>query len=466
MKKTYSRILAGILAAASVVSLSACSDSGDGTTDATTAESTTTTAKTEWTGDNIEVTVAEDAVNTDINIEGKTLKWMGFYDLNPTNDNPERSPEVAILEDTYGAKIEYIPTTTDQQYNDLATAVLGGSSPDIFVYDFRAFPYDISKGMYQPIDSLVDWNDPLWADVKDAADNFVWNGEHYVAPFSYRFDDYVILMYNRTTVEEMGVEDPYELYLENKWDWDAFMNIMDEFQGGDENLYGISGFWANSFVYTAGDVMVNYDGSKFSNNLYSAKIEKAQRVISDMFARGLIKRGWVGPEAAFPTNDCLFYAMGTWAYNSAAESMPDDVIQIVPFPRNPDLDDYYMNKVLFSHMWVKGSDNADCVKVWFDINRMVNSEEQYLKIKKEKYLANNTAWTSDMYDLVYSFSDDEKFIAPYEFGLGISEAMQGDSGYIRFLYECIYNEQYESWEQAREEYMNIIDSELAIYNDN
>jgi len=394
VKKTYAKILAGVMAAASAFSLSACSDdAGSGSTDTVPTESTT--AKTEWTGDNIEVTVAEDAVNSDINIEGQTLKWMGFYDLNPTNDNPERSAEVAIFEDTYGAKIEYIPTTTDQQYNDLATAVLGGTSPDIFVYDFRAFPYDISKGMYQPIDSLVDWNDPLWAEVKDAADNFIWNGEHYVAPFSYRFDDYVILMYNKSTVEEMGADDPYELYLENKWDWNAFTSIMEEFQGGDESLYGISGFWANSFVYTAGDVIVNYDGSKFSNNLYSPKLEKAQGVIADMFAKGLIKRGWVGPEAAFPSNDCLFYAMGTWAYAGAAESMPDDVIQIVPFPRNPDLDDYYMNKILFSHMWVKGSDNADCVKVWFNINRMVNTEEQYLKVKKEKFLANNSALFND-----------------------------------------------------------------------
>ena len=107
MKKTYARILAGVMAAASAFSLSACSDdSGSGSTDTTPTESTT--AKTEWTGDNVEVTVAEDAVDSDINIEGQTLKWMGFYDLNPTNDNPERSAEVALFEDTYGAKIQYI----------------------------------------------------------------------------------------------------------------------------------------------------------------------------------------------------------------------------------------------------------------------------------------------------------------------------------------------------------------------
>ncbi len=470
MKNQKSRILAGILAAVSLASFSACGGNGDDTsTDTTTASSdattaATTTTATEWTGDNVEVTVAEED-KSDVDISGQTIKWMGFYDLNPTNDSPERSTELTIFEDTYGAKVEYVATTTDQQYDALATAVLGGESPDIFVYDVRAFPYDISKGMYQPIDSLVDWNDPLWADMKDTADMLSWKGEHYIAPFGYRFDDYQILMYNKSVVEDMGAEDPYELYLEDKWDWEAFMNIMEEFQGGDTELYGISGWWANAIIYTSGDVLVTYDGNKFTNNLYSEKIEKAQHLIEEMWDKGLVKRGWVGPEAAFPTNDSLFYSMGTWAYNAAAEAMPDDEIQIVPFPKNPDSDTYYMNKMIFSHMWVKGSDKADAVKVWFEINRKVQSDEEYLKIKKEKFLTNNKAWTSELYDIVNSYSDDDKFTPAYDYGSGISESMTGDSGYIRTLYECIVNEQYETWEQAREEYYNIIDSEIAVYNE-
>ena len=49
MNKKTSKILAGILAASTVVSLTACG--GDGGSDAPITE--TTTAKTEWTGDNI-----------------------------------------------------------------------------------------------------------------------------------------------------------------------------------------------------------------------------------------------------------------------------------------------------------------------------------------------------------------------------------------------------------------------------
>ena len=192
--KNHKRIAAGLLAAVSVFSLTACGGSGSG--DTTTAD-VTTTAKTEWTGDNVEVTAEEGELSTDVDISGKTLKWMGIYDLNPTNDSPERSAELALFEDTYGASIEYIPTTSDKRFDDLATAILGGTSPDIFVYEWLTFPYGISKGQYQPIDSLVDWEDPMWADVKDTADKFIWKGEHYIAPLGYAFSDTQVLMYNQ-----------------------------------------------------------------------------------------------------------------------------------------------------------------------------------------------------------------------------------------------------------------------------
>lgn len=462
MKKIYSRILAGVLVAASLAALSACSDSDGGSGSADTVPTESTTEKTEWTGDNIEVTVAEDAVQSDIDISGKTLKWMGFYDLNPTNDNPERSTEVALFEDTYGAKIEYVQTTNSTQFDDLATAILGGQSPDIFVYDWRSFPYDINKGQYQPIDSLVDWSDPMWADVKDQADMFTWKGEHYVAPFGYGFNDFQILMYNKSTVEDMGLDDPYELYEKGKWDWDVFVDMMKTFTGGDESLYGISGWWANAFVYTSGDTLVKYDGTNFTNNLYSSQVERAQHVIEDIWTSGLVKRGWVGPEAAFVSNDCLFYSMGTWAYSGAAGAVPDDYIQVVPFPKDPDSDTYYMNKRIFSHMWVKDSDNADCVKAWFNVNRLVNYDEQYKDVTKQKFLTNNPNWPEEVYDIVMSYYDDDKFTLAYDYGYGLSDYM--NSEVMTLLYEGLVNEQFESWEQAREEVMNIVDSEIAAYN--
>ncbi|MGN1090108.1 MAG: ABC transporter substrate-binding protein [Huintestinicola sp.] len=456
--KNYKKIIAGTMALGMCLSMAACGDSNSET-----VPDITTTEATSWTGDNIEVEALEETV--DVDISGKTLKWMGFYDLNPTNDSPERSPELALFEDTYGAKIEYMVTTNGTRFDDLATAILGGNPPDIFAYEWRTFPYDISKGQFQAIDSLIDWEEPKWADVKDIADKFIWKGEHYIAPLGYSFNDTQVLMYNTSTVENEGFEDPYQLYLDGKWDWDHFVDMMKTYvENGDGNeRYGIGGWWANAFVYTAGDTMVTYDGNKFTNNLRSAQIEKAQIVLEDIFKSNLIKRGWIGGESAFVDDDLLFYSMGTWAYNAAALSRPDDTIQIVPFPKNPDLDTYYVSNKVYSYMWVRGSENGDCVKAWLDCNRTVNFEDTYVEATKQKFLANNEGWTSEMYDLAMDFYDDSKFTQAYDYGYGLSTYMSDEV--MNLLYQGIADEQFESWVVAREELYSIVDEEVNAYSE-
>ena len=463
----FRKTIAALTALSLTGILSACGDSTDGgqpapAQDAAPETTITTTAATEWTGDNIEVEALDEEKKLDVDISGKKLKWLGIYDLNPTNDSPERSPELALFEDTYGASIEYQPTTSDQRFDDLATAILGGSSPDIFIYEWRSFPYDISKGQYQPIDSLIDWTEPKWADVKDIADKFTYKGDHYIAPLGYAFNDTQVLMYNTTTIENEGLDDPYTLYKNGEWDWNHFTDLMKTFVESGDGRYGIGGWWANAFVYTAGDTIITYDGNTFTNNIRSEKIERAQTVLKDIYKNDLVKTGWIGGESAFVDDSLLFYSMGTWAYNAAAESRPDDVIQIVPFPRDPDSDKYYVSNKIFSYMWVKGSDNADCVKAWFDCNRTVNYEDTYIQAAKEKYLANNPGWTSEMYDLAMDFYDEDKFTQAYDYGYGLNTDMADII--MSTLYEGIVNEQFEDWVQAREEYYSIVQEAADDYN--
>lgn len=460
--KNYKKLAAALMALTMTASLTACGGNSGDEGSASVTEDITTTEKTEWTGDNIEVSADDGALSTDVDISGKTLKWMGIYDLNPTNDSPERSAELALFEDTYGASIEYIPTTSDKRFDDLATAILGGQSPDIFVYEWRSFPYDISKGQYQPIDSLIDWEDPMWADVKDVADQFTWKGEHYIAPLGYAFSDTQVLMYSREMVEEQGLDDPWELYEAGEWDWNAFLDTMKTYVENNPDNYGIGGWWANAFVYTAGETMVTYDGEKFHNNMNSAAIEHAEGVLEDIFKNNLIKRGWIGPEAAFTSGDLLFYSMGTWAYNGASESVPEQTIQIVPFPKNPDSDSYYVSNKVNAYMWVKGSENGDVVKAWFDCNRLVNYDEKYTEITKQKFLENNKGWTSEMYDITMDFYDSDKFTQAYDYGYGLSTYM-GDE-VMSVLYEGIANEISENWVQTRDTYSSIVDEEIAAYN--
>lgn len=122
----------------------------------------------------------------------------------------------------------------------LAAAITANKDiPDIFKYEWLAFPSQVVKDMYQPIDSIVDFSQPLWSATKDTADQFMLNGKHYVAPLGYSAS--AMLCYDKDIIDAEGLDDPYELYVNNEWTWKNWEDIMSSYVGNapaDTERYG------------------------------------------------------------------------------------------------------------------------------------------------------------------------------------------------------------------------------------
>ena len=149
----------------------------------------------------------------------KTIRWMGTYDLNPDEKKGEDKSVEMTLFNNKGGKVEYTRVTDSEKFDQLASAIMAQQNvPDIFKYEWMAFPAQVLKDMYQPVDDIVNFDDPLWADVKTAADKFVMGGKHYVAPISFTVG--TLMMYDQDVIDAEGLDDPYELYQNNEWNWD------------------------------------------------------------------------------------------------------------------------------------------------------------------------------------------------------------------------------------------------------
>ena len=100
---------------------------------------------------------------------------MSYYDLNPVNNLSEKRTELQLFEQK-GGSISYKRTTFDKKYDELAAAILTGDAPDMFVEDNNLqFPMGTVKGFFQPVDEVVDFSAPMWADMRNAADQFMIN---------------------------------------------------------------------------------------------------------------------------------------------------------------------------------------------------------------------------------------------------------------------------------------------------
>ena len=406
-----------------------------------------------------------------------TILWMGTYDLNPGEDE-DKSVEMTLFNNK-GGTVEYSQVLDSEKFDQLAAAILAQQNvPDIFKYEWLAFPCQVVKDMYQPIDELVDFESDLWADTKDVADQFVLGGDHYVAPISFTVG--TLIMYDYDVVVSNGLDDPYELYLEGEWDWDAWTDMMDTFCSsatGDEIRYGINGWFQTQIIQQTGKTMVNYDQetNTFTSNLDDPDIERAENLLYDIGKKGYVNTEWTG-NANNTLSDglTLFYCMGTWAMTGNNGPSEGDDWRVVPVPSDPNTDEKYMTSDMLAYMWVKGSDKSEAVKTWYECCRVAATDETYLENAKQKFLNANPNWTEEMYQ-VYIDASSTEYTQIFDYGYGISGTMSDDNSnedgncITRKLYEYTNKtdddgHQY-TWSELRESYSATVETELNEINE-
>lgn len=430
-----------------------------------------------------DVSIAAGDVDTtgDVDISGQTVYWMALYDLNPIGTQ-DRSVALSLFEDVYGAKIEYIATTEGSKFDDLANRINSGDQIDMFPYEWDAVPNGVTKGMYDPLDDYIDLSDPLWADMRDYAEMFKYNGHYYVVPFT--LSDPLAITYSREMIAEEGLKDPYELYKKGEWNWNTFVDMMKQFVSNAEDgqaRCGVRGWFGQAMLQSTGDTVVKYDGKQFTNNIMSASIERAELMQEEISRLGLYDPTWY---SYFPEDgSTLFYGMAPWSLGESNAKNPDGDIFIVPFPKDPESDTYYLNMNFGAVMLVRNSKMGDAVATYIKCSRLAVTEAQYKAAEKEKQLIQNknaqgkvTSFiTEEQYDFMQTWYDPANIKCVFDFGYGMGSLMYGETydyntrGVMNNCADAILNQaQYEgtpdTWAEIRSQWSSVVDSVVADYN--
>ncbi|MDE5565050.1 MAG: extracellular solute-binding protein, partial [Oscillospiraceae bacterium] len=359
--KKLTRILAGLMSLSLLVGMTACSSE--------TAKDSSHYKEQ----DDVNVSTAD--VNKDIDLNGQTIYWLSVYDLNPNNNN-DRSVAMTLFEDQFHGKVEWIQCTSDDKFDTLTNRILGGDPVDMFPYEWDALPNGVYKDQYQPLDDYIDLDDSIWDGIRDGIDMYEYNGKHYVVP--YAISDPLLIIYSRRLCEENGLDDPYELYQKGDWDWDAFMEMMKTFvANGDSSnqRYGIAGWFGQAMVQSTGKTIVNFDGKQFTNNISDPDIEKAENLMAEMHSLNLYDPNWY---SYFPdTGNVLFYGMSDWSLSASNANNPDADLMVVPFPKSPDADEYYLCANYAAKMLVKNSTAGEAVGTYIYCERLAEINEDY-----------------------------------------------------------------------------------------
>lgn len=496
------RLLSCGLVTAMLLGMTACDEGG--TTPATTSgvgpgtSSATTTATTADPDEN----AATDAVTKELDTgsytpdgNSGTVKFLGYYDI--TGDQKGAEQVKVFKTETYGGNIEWISSQSGAAYYEkLATLVAADDSPDLLTYEPLAFPYGVSKNMFEPLDEHFNIDDPLWADMKPMIEEYEFGGKHYYFP--HRMVTKYSLNYNRKTVERAGLTDPYDLYRAGEWTWDAWREMMIEFCNQDNANIG---FYATStmleaFVNTTGTSLIDVapDGT-ITNNIQSTSVTRAIEYLAELGRNSLLYPAdhpygdWVSPQIWAPASDkILFLGMEPeWTYIAATEQLqnpqgvdndifntPSD-LAFVPFPRDPQADAYYASTGTFGYMIPKGAKNMAGAVEFIYCNRLFETDQAIIEQVRKDHIDPEIityttgkyegiqkwqiTWDAEVYDLWRECvqSDSFEYVTDYLFGFD----QEVKVNICTAMYDSTFGT--ESWTQKSEEIYPLVETVLDEY---
>lgn len=399
----YRKITAAVLAVLMASGLAACGSSSE-IPEETTTQATVPINTAELSEEDAEqVKGVADLLTGEL--DNKTIKWFSFYDpFHATNSGNTKALSLELFEEKYDGVIEYIPTTWDKRFDDLSTKIIGGEGIDFIAGgDIDSFPNGVTNGMFQSVDSYIDYDSDLWTPVKNLNDMFYLGGKHYLIATAATAGQ--VVYYNRQTIEAYGMDDPADQLEEGTWTWDAFKQDLLDFCDNEAGNYGLDG-WFNEkpLMYTSGAPALEIKDGKLADNFYSADLERAMNFQRELFDNGLILdknlTGWKTHIEYIGEGKELFYISGLYEINSAPDiwtktfGEPEDVM-FVPLPKDPNADAYYLPAGLEAYMLCKGAQNPEGVIKFMECILAANSDDRTKQINRDKSI-NDFGWTEEM----------------------------------------------------------------------
>lgn len=438
--------------------LTACTQGGEGV--GTTAPLSTMDEALQSQANEIEVKEFE--------LENKKITFLASWSRNPAN-RKNKDVALELFQSKFGGEVEDIVVGDSERYDKLSALVTSDKSPDFFsAADMDAFPKGAINRMFQPLDKYIDFNDQWFGKRKALNDPFIYNNEHYVSAINAEVD--VLFIYNKSVVEENGLQDPADLLKEGNWNWDTCKQMMNTFCSKAEDNYATDGWWITKGICNSTGVpFIGMKDGKVVNNLRDPLIAEAQEFLYNLnreeMAYPLWEHNWTSDPGNVGLGKTLFYPVGFWAltemdsgYGLSKYGNVQD-IGFVPVPKCPSADEYYIPARVTGYMLCSGAPNPTGFACMMYCEAAANDSDEAEKITKEQYLK-EYGWTEDMWEMrstIYSMLEKHPV---FDFQNGISDAL---FDYLDNPSKDSYHNG-ASWTQTRESIFDSVQSEVDKAN--
>lgn len=413
---------------------------------------------------------------------GTTVKLFSWYDdFHNYSEDEVVNTGFFTFKEKYGCEVEWMETTWSARYDDLANLVLSGNPADFYTIETDIYPTYCIKGMFEPVNDYIDYDDPLWAGTAELAENYFSFGDKTYIICTDIHSTYVV-GYNRRVMEEWGFDDPAQLYYNDEWTWDKFFEMCVEFSDTDENRYALDGWYYDMALMVSSGinpVSYNTDSGLFESNLDDPRLERASDLIYNLKKNdcifpiwnngGKLRGGAEVQGTGIKDGLCLFFIVGTWGFTGTVEEVSavwGDVtaneVMFCPLPRDASGDgNYYCSAQPTGYSIIHGATNPEGVALLASCERFKIIDPTVVSID-EKQLRETYLWTDEMlemYDICHDLANTEHILV--EYGDGLGNKLNNTAG------KCLKlgrERDAQTWAQVKEKYSESVDYFVDLLN--
>ncbi|MBE6871889.1 MAG: extracellular solute-binding protein [Ruminococcaceae bacterium] len=322
------------------------------------------------------------------------------------------------LRDVYNIKCELVTTTVFDISTRYIAMYMGDEAPDVARFGLPISM--INKGYFSGWEEYINFDLGLWKDIKSSVDNLWFRGHIYtIFNTPARWDN--VCWYNKDLFEEAGVKTPTEYYEEGNWTWDTFRECalaMHTDSDGD----GIPEIWGCDvepimFIWTTGldYISMNKDGT-FTNNIMSDEIARGITFYTEMVNSDGVVYDGSDTGAMFGAGKIALMSANCWIRTFFPDLLKQDSVAIVPYPKDPKADKYYLGEGFMAYNLSAKASNPEgaaafvCAQRYHQLmlehDAEAKAEREALSISEQ---VDTYGWPNYMDDFVFGEMRSDKF---------------------------------------------------------
>ena len=407
-----------------------------------------------------------------------TLTYFYYYDdFHNYSEDEMIQTGYWTFQNKYKGNVEWQETTYADFSTDLATAVIGGTPPDFTRAWEWLFPTYFTQQMLAPVGDYINYDDPLWSEMKYFSDTFFsLGGEPYM--FITDIQNNSCVLYNRRVFNEYGFDDPAQLFLNNEWTWDEMYDMALDFSDPDAGRYAFNSWHTDAtFLSSTGTyvILLDQESKQFYTNYDDPRIERGAMFLMNVTKNELhypLWNSWSlnrGESAGgMKEGEILFgmdsrFILDEMVSREAFENIYGDAgdVMVVPVPRDPNGDgEYYIDSVPSGYCLVKNAPNPEGVALLAACDRFRIIDPTVVRID-ERQKREKLGWTQEMLDMwneMYKIAKSRTTIVQYT---NLGDAMEYLNSMILFNGRNLQN----TWAELKESNKEALDYSIEELND-